>query len=285
MSRITFDLEQDEQLAISPILANPNQVSLAELAQDESDRIQRTSQSAASLLPAIAQPQFHAQLAAEKISAVPEIATKVATAVGHTTPSPELNALMAEFEANHQRLADQAIPLPAFEDPNGLFAPNETESEKRSYLIQINDLVADIMKLISKLNDRERQKTDHLKKQYGLLNNDVGGAIASRGKANFWSNVGALLTRVGGSILGAVFKSDALSRSLDALGQQIPGLTGILATEYEVKQAKSSNQLSLLSNDLQSTAQKTGDNNGWKNELTQALNEIKQLMTAAARGQ
>jgi hypothetical protein len=144
-------------------------------------------------------------------------------------------------------------------------------------------LVADIMRLISKLNDKERHKTDHMKREYGVLNNEVGEAISKRGSTGFWSNVGALLVRVGGGILGGALGSDALQKTTDMIGQQIPGLTDILKTGHEVTQSKGSNRITLLSTDMQNAASKTSDNSGWKNEIIQLLDQIKQLLTAAAR--
>jgi len=285
---MSIDLDYDNyELKTPAIITNSSQVRVADLEEEESSRIQRTSSAAAEMIQLVPQVRYNDHLDESRLSEIPTIADRVTEAAQNTAliqqPIEDLQPLLESIEAHRAILEDESIPLPELAELDELLGPDATVADKRGFLLQINSLVADIMKLISKLNDRDRQKNDHMKKEYGVLNNEIGNAISNRGTANFWSNVGALLVRVGGTILGGAIGSDALQKTTDAIGQQIPGLTGILSTGYEVTQSKSSNKLSLISTDMQSTSQKSGDNSGWKSELTQALNDVRQWMTAAAR--
>lgn len=289
MTRATLDSKnEDLKLRPRPVETNLDRVLLSDLAETESDRIQRTAKSAAGSIQQLPLVQFHAKLNETKLSEIPAISAKVvevAQSVNLVQTPDNTQEILDDIAAQQSTLSDDSVPLSDQVDAqlSDLLGPDATTADKKGYLIQINELVAEIMKLISKMNDRDRQKTDHMKKDYGKLNNKVGSAIQDRGTTTFWSNVGALFARIGSTVLGAAIGSDAFQKAGDALGQQIPGLTGILSTGYEVKQTKSSNELNLLSTDMQSTSQKSGDNSGWKNEITQLLQEVRQLLTAAAR--
>ena len=60
--------------------------------------------------------------------------------------------------------------------------PTAPPIKKQNFLLQINQLVAEIMQLVSRLSDRERIKTDLLKQEYNDYNTVVSNAIISSGK-------------------------------------------------------------------------------------------------------
>lgn len=309
---LDYDDNYDNFKLNTSAITDSSQVHVTDLEEEESSRIQRTSSAAAEMLQLFSQLPFNDQLDESKLSEIPEVADRVTEAAQNTgliqqstddlqpfiqsikthlalleddsSPALELTEFDEAIEANRARLEDESIPLPEFAELDAILGPDATVEDKRGFLLQINSLVADIMKLISKLNDRDRQKNDHLRKEYGMLNREIGDAISSKGTVNLWSSVGSLLVQVGGTLIGSAITSENFTKISTAIGQQIPGLTGSLfATGYDVTQSKSTNKLNLASTDMQSTSQKSGDNSGWKNELTQALNDVRQWMTAAAR--
>ena len=287
------EYEKDYDIGKREISIHSNEIPKDSLPEAESNRIDRMLQAASNSIHDLLQTKALTRLDVSRVSEVPTSAVRVTEAAQNAGIVPasnqEMQDLIESIETHRIMLENEEIPLSdlisadAIAELDNALPADATETDKRGFLIQINSLVADIMKLISKLNDRERQKNDHMKKEYSILNTEIGGAIASRGATNFWSNVGALFTRIGGTIIGGAIGSDAFQKATDAIGQQIPGLTGILSTKYEVTQTMSSNRLSSLTTDMQNSAQKTGDNSGWKNELTQALNDVRQWMTSAAR--
>jgi hypothetical protein len=287
---INLDSDYDDDFKVSMghvSVASSNEIPLDTLPEDEKNRVSKTINAYSQSAHSIALPRSFHKIDPSKITVVPTSAGRVSEAAQNASIVPatteDLRPLIADIEAYREVLAQEEIPLPEIADLDNLLGPDATTDDKRGFMIQVNELVADILKMISKLNDRDRQKNDHMKKEYGMLNHEIGHAIEARGKTNFWSNVGALFARIGGSIIGGAIGSESFTKAADALGQQIPGLTGILTTGHEVTQTMSSNKLSLITTEMQNISQKSGDNSGWKNELTQSLNDVRQWMTSAAR--
>jgi hypothetical protein len=289
MANVTLDLEYDDyKLRARPIETNSDQIKISDLSETEGARIQRTAHSAADSIAFTQTPRANGSLDNAKLSEIPSNAprvTEAAQSTGLMQVPDDVQATIDSIVAHREILADEAIPIPADVDARltELLGPNATVVEKKGLLIQINELIADIMKLISKMNDRDRQKNDHLKIKYEELTNTIGDSISKKGTTNFYASIGSFICCAAGLIIGMKTDYKNIQAGMDILGKQIPGFAGLLTTSYDVEQNKSTNRLSLVSNDMQNTSQKSGDNSGWKNELTQALNDIRQWMTAAAR--
>jgi hypothetical protein len=114
-----------------------------------------------------------------------------------------------------------------------------------------------------------------MKKEFDGLNRLAGDAIRSRGE---WGLNGALFG-LGTAVLCA-FIAPGISQAASGVAQSLGNL---FATQQEAKTAVLSNKISLINTELQNIATKGGDNSGWKNELLQSLNDVKEWMRASVR--
>ncbi len=245
---------------------------------NEMSRILRTCSSS----QAIRQTNFPgcSQLSPSKISMpfdveVTDRVEQVVQATG-TLPNKSKNNIdetVAFLDKNNEMLTDPTIPLS--DEVNSLFPADEPEIDKRNFLIQVNQLVAEIMQLLSKLSDRDRNRTDHMKKDFNMLNNLAGDSIRSRGA---WGLSGSLFGL--GATIACSFIAPGLSQAVGGVAQSFGNL---YATQEEANTATFSNKISLINTELQNIATKGSDNSGWKNELIQSLNDVKEWMRASAR--
>jgi hypothetical protein len=157
-------------------------------------------------------------------------------------------------------------------------------AKEYNFLIQVNQLVAEIMQLLSKLSDRDRKKTDHMKKEYDAFNNRVSGAIKEKGAVQFGGagiTLGIMI--VGAALCGYGTISANSFSAISQIGGQVPGLSSIWTAGLDAEASKYGNKINLINTDLQNTASKSSDNSGWKNELIQALNDVKEWLRASTR--
>ncbi len=162
--------------------------------------------------------------------------------------------------------------------------PTAPPIKKQNFLLQINQLVAEIMQLVSRLSDRERIKTDLLKQEYNDYNTVVSNAIISSGNWNFMTNMAGLSLRIGSTVaFGGKYIPKSIYKAFDAFGQTFPSLGQYMATGPEATRSKASSTMSLLTSELQSSSSKGGENSTWENQLIQALAEIKEWLRASAR--
>jgi len=255
-----YELEDDRKVAN---LGEPTTV----LQPEEAELLQRTREAAANM-SRILQGLDMGNLGEEKVTAVPEIAGLVNKVVGITP----VDDLMQQVEQNAARLADPTIPLPSHPRIDDL-----SDTDKRSFLIELNQLIGEMLQLLSKLSDRDRTKNDHMKKEYDGLNDRVGVAIQKSANTQFYVTAFALALNIVGGVTG----NDGVSKFMQFLGQQSNPIGNLVSAGYEVEKSKSSNKLTLLSTKMQETATKSGDNSGWRNELLQSLNDTKNLWSSS----
>jgi hypothetical protein len=189
--------------------------------------------------------------------------------------TPEMKALLTELEVQKEALKTE---LPEIE-----MLKEMPENDQRAFLTLYADLVAQLLHILARFGDRDRMKNDHMKKQYDLLNKEVGGAIGDRGSTTFWSNLFGFGVKFGSALVGGILKSDPISKLGEIVGAQIPNFTNLWTTKYEQTQSLSSNKLSMLSTEMQAISQKSGDTSGLRSEFLQFLNKVEQYYGAAVK--
>ena len=159
------------------------------------------------------------------------------------------------------------------ENPNANLEPDE-----RSFLLQVNQLVAEMLHLLSQLSDRDRTKTDFSKKEYNVFNGKVADSTREQGNWGFGVALGAFFVSAGTAALG-----DFWSKVGSALAAQSQPFSNWMTSGLAADSGKYSNKMNLISTDLQTMSSKGSDNSAWKNELIQALGEAKECLKAAVR--
>jgi hypothetical protein len=213
------------------------------------------------------------QLPSSKISPLsdPKIAGRVGQLAGDNGIAPGIESISDNNIADvrdllaeeNEKLADPSLPLSA---------------DERSFLLQVNQLVAEIMQLLTKLSDRDRKKIDHMKKEYDLYTNLTSGKTKDQGWATFGFSLGSFLV----TAITIPFGETA-SKLGDALGRQLPGMGQAYTNSLQADATKYQSKNSLINTELQNMSTKGSDNSGWKNELIQSLNDIKEWMRASVR--
>jgi hypothetical protein len=217
-------------------------------------------------------------LSQTKISSLnPEVAERVGQVAENSRIVPEnwginIDEAIEKLEKSKEILTHPEIPLS--DEANALFNEIEPETEKRGFLLQVNQLVREILQLLSQLSSRDRQKTDHLKKEYNTLNRATVDSLGSQGNWNFFGNVANFGVAIACSALGA-------SAAAQPLGSMVQSGLGFYATKFSQRERKSSNEMSLLNTELQNISN-SNDISSLKNETLQLLEAAKKCMQDAA---
>jgi hypothetical protein len=189
-------------------------------------------------------------------------------------PSPIQQYIQLIDEEKRQLLSSNNIP-------NVEELSHIPPEEQKGFLILYADFVSEMLKILFRMGDIH--KTDHKKKQYELLNEEIGNAILDRGSSQFWSNLLGFAVRISGAAAGGLLGNDVVEKFTDFIGQQIPTAASLWTTEYEKRQAVLSNKLSMVSTDIQSSSQQKSDQSGMKNEMIQFLESIRNFYSSATR--
>lgn len=243
----------------------------------EMNRVRRTIQAARSIAALTSATPFPTA----KVSAVPSnfVAERVGQIAGNNGIAPAQNTINEALEmlaVEKENLENLAIPLS--DEINARFTANETETEKRSFLIQINQLVAEMMHLLSKLSDRERNTNDFQKKEYDIFNLHVAELTQKQGNwgagvaiVSFFISAGSALTGDFGYKIGS------------ALAGQLQPLSGYWTSGFAAESGKYSNKIGLISTNLNASSSKNSENSSWKSELFDALRNAQAALRDAAR--
>lgn len=198
-----------------------------------------------------------------KISPLPDCADRVGQIATPICTERCQTGIEQALEEERAILEDPAVPI---------------EADKRNFLIQVNQLVAEMMQLLSKLSDRERNKTDFSKNEYNVFNTRVAKYTEKQGTVGLGVAIVAFLITGGTSFLGETGQKIG-----SALAGQSQHVSSYLTSGLAAESGRYSNKMNLISTDLSAMSSKNNDSSAWKNELIQSLNDIKEWLRASVR--